>query len=82
MSNNVPVRDDAQHRGQPTEEVLIDVKDLEMHFPVTEGVFVQSVVAMVKAVNGITFQIKKGNVMIKLYLVKICLLLKKTKINL
>ncbi len=60
MSNNVPVRDDAQHRGQPTEEVLIDVKNLEMHFPVTEGVFVQSVVAMVKAVNGITFQIKKG----------------------
>jgi oligopeptide/dipeptide ABC transporter ATP-binding protein len=54
------VRDDAQHRGQPTDEVLIDVKDLKMHFPVTEGVFVQSVVATVKAVNGISFQVKKG----------------------
>jgi oligopeptide/dipeptide ABC transporter ATP-binding protein len=54
------VRDDAQHRGQPTEEILIDVKDLKMYFPVTEGVFVQTVVATVKAVNGINFQIKRG----------------------
>ncbi len=54
------VRDDAQHRGQPTDEVLVDVKDLKMFFPVTEGVFVQTVVATVKAVNGISFQIKKG----------------------
>ena len=54
------IRDDAQHRGQPTDEILVDVKDLKMHFPVTEGVFVQTVVATVKAVNGVSFQIKKG----------------------
>ena len=54
------IRDDAQHRGQPTDEVLVDVKDLKMHFPVTAGVFVQTVVATVKAVNGVSFQIKKG----------------------
>jgi len=53
-------RDDAQFRGQPTEEILVDVKDLKMFFPVTEGVFVQTVVATVKAVNGVSFQIKKG----------------------
>jgi len=36
------------------------VKNLKMHFPVTEGVFVQSVIAHVKAVDGISFQIMKG----------------------
>ena len=59
MSTGVSDRDDAQHRGQPTDEVLVNVSDLKMHFPVTEGVFVQSIVAEVKAVNGISFQIKK-----------------------
>ena len=54
------VRDDSQFRGQPTDEVLIDVKNLKMHFPVTEGVFVQRVVASVKAVDGLSFQIMKG----------------------
>jgi len=31
-----------------------------MFFPVTEGVFIHRVVAHVKAVNGVSFQIKKG----------------------
>ena len=60
MNSEVRVIDDKQYRGQPSEEVLVDVRDLKMHFPVTEGVFVQSVVATVQAVNGISFQIKKG----------------------
>jgi len=53
-------RDDAQFRGQHSEEILVDVKDLKMFFPVTEGVFIHTEVATVKAVNGISFQIKKG----------------------
>ena len=48
------------HRGNPSDETLVEVKNLKMHFPVTEGVFVQSVVAQVKAVNGISFDIKRG----------------------
>jgi oligopeptide transport system ATP-binding protein len=54
------VRDDAQFRGTHTEEVLVEVKDLKMFFPVTEGIFIHRVVAHVKAVNGVNFQIKKG----------------------
>ena len=36
--NEAVARDDAQFRGVPTDDVLIDVKNLKMHFPVTEGV--------------------------------------------
>ncbi len=42
------------------QENLIEVKNLKMHFPVTEGIIVPKVVAHVKAVDGITFNIKKG----------------------
>ena len=42
------------------QENLIEVKNLRMHFPVTEGVLIPKVVARVKAVDGITFNIKKG----------------------
>ena len=41
-------------------ENLIEVKDLKMHFPVTEGIIIPKVVARVKAVDGITFSIRKG----------------------
>jgi oligopeptide/dipeptide ABC transporter ATP-binding protein len=60
VPNDAAVRNDSQFRGKPTDELLIDVRNLKMHFPVTEGVFVQRVVASVKAVDGISFQIMKG----------------------
>jgi oligopeptide transport system ATP-binding protein len=41
-------------------DVLIDVKGLKMYFPVTEGVLVNRVVAHVKAIDGISFHIRKG----------------------
>ena len=41
-------------------DALIDVQGLKMHFPVTEGILVHRVVAHVKAVDGINFQIKRG----------------------
>ncbi len=41
-------------------EILIDVKGLKMHFPITSGVLISRVVAHVKAVDGISFNIKKG----------------------
>lgn len=42
------------------EEVLVDVKNLKMHFPVTEGVFIPKVVAHVKAVDDVSFQVFRG----------------------
>ena len=40
--------------------LLIDVRDLEMHFPVTQGVIFQSRVGDIKAVDGVSFQIMRG----------------------
>ena len=43
-----------------TESSLIQVRDLKMHFPVTKGVLLKRTVGAVKAVDGITFDIRKG----------------------
>ena len=40
--------------------LLIDVRDLQMHFPVTKGVIFQSRVGDIKAVDGVSFQIMRG----------------------
>jgi oligopeptide/dipeptide ABC transporter ATP-binding protein len=40
--------------------VLVTVRNLKMHFPVTEGTLFSRVVAHVKAVDGISFTIRKG----------------------
>ncbi len=41
-------------------ETLIEVKNLKMHFPVIEGIVFQKAIAHVKAVDDISFSIKKG----------------------
>ena len=41
-------------------DTLVQVRDLKMHFPITEGAIIPRVIAHVKAVNGISFDIKKG----------------------
>jgi oligopeptide transport system ATP-binding protein len=41
-------------------EVLVDVQQLKMYFPVTAGLIFQKKVADVKAVDGISFQIRKS----------------------
>ena len=52
------VRDDSLFRGTHSEEILVDVKDLRMYFPVTEGAIISRVVAEVKAVDGVSFNIR------------------------
>ncbi len=39
---------------------LVEVKDLKMHFPVTEGIVFHKTVAQVKAVDGVSFDIQRG----------------------
>src|SRR5262249_8821244 len=39
---------------------LVDVRDLKMHFPLTRGIVLQSVVGYVRAVDGISFSIERG----------------------
>ncbi len=45
---------------QPSDDVLVDVRNLKKHFPVTRGIVFQRTVAQVKAVDGVSFQIRKG----------------------
>lgn len=41
-------------------ESLLDVRDLVMHFPLTQGIIFQKQVGAVQAVDGISFDVKKG----------------------
>lgn len=41
-------------------EILLEVKNLKMYFPVTSGVIFQRKIADVKAVDGVSFFIRKG----------------------
>lgn len=46
--------------GIQTGDTLLEVKDLKMYFPVTAGIIFQRLVAEVKAVDGVSFTINKG----------------------
>ena len=40
--------------------VLVKVRDLKMHFPITQGIIIQRQVGAIRAVDGITFDIVRG----------------------
>ena len=41
-------------------EVLLEVRDLKMHFPVTRGILIQRQVGSIRAVDGLDFDLIKG----------------------
>ena len=41
-------------------DVLVDVRDVQMHFPITAGVILQRRVGEVKAVDGVNFTVRRG----------------------
>ncbi|MFL5693163.1 MAG: ABC transporter ATP-binding protein [Ktedonobacteraceae bacterium] len=41
-------------------KTLLDVRDLKMHFPLTKGIVLQRVVGYVRAVDGVSFSIERG----------------------
>ena len=47
-------------RTEPHENVLLEVQDLKMYFPVTAGLLLKRKVADIKAVDGISFQVREG----------------------
>ena len=42
------------------DDILVEVNGLEMYFPVTSGIILQRKVAEIKAVDGVSFFIRKG----------------------
>lgn len=46
-----------------TDATFLEIKNLKTHFPVTEGVFITKVKATVKAVDGVSLTVKKGEVL-------------------
>src|SRR5262249_13735917 len=45
---------------EPSDDLLIEVKHLKMYFPVTSGVFVQRTVGQIKAVDDVSFVVRRG----------------------
>jgi oligopeptide transport system ATP-binding protein len=46
--------------GTENNDVLLEVKGLKMYFPITRGIIVQKHVGDIKAVDGISFQVRRG----------------------
>nr|HET6901491.1 dipeptide ABC transporter ATP-binding protein [Ktedonobacteraceae bacterium] len=44
-------------------KTLLDVRDLKMHFPLTKGIILQRVVGHVRAVDGVSLSIERGQTM-------------------
>src|SRR5438876_5458417 len=44
-------------------KTLVDVRDLKMHFPLTQGILFQRVIGYVRAVDGVSFSIERGQTM-------------------
>ncbi len=55
----MPEHTSAAHQ-EPQNDILLEVKDLKMYFPITKGIIIQRKIADVKAVDGISFNIKRG----------------------
>jgi oligopeptide transport system ATP-binding protein len=43
-----------------TSDTLLTVRDLKMHFPITKGIIFQKQVGAIKAVDGINFDLYRG----------------------
>ncbi|MCE5258823.1 MAG: dipeptide ABC transporter ATP-binding protein [Chloroflexi bacterium] len=46
--------------GTPNSETLLEVKGLKLYFPITKGTLIQHHIGDIKAVDGISFSIKRG----------------------
>ncbi len=50
----------APAEAQVSAAPLLQVRNLKKHFPITEGILIQKAVAHVKAVDGVSFDIRRG----------------------
>jgi oligopeptide/dipeptide ABC transporter ATP-binding protein len=56
MTRDVP----AGRSGTPQTDVLVSIRALKKYFPVTEGALIPRTVGQVKAVDGVSFDIRRG----------------------
>ena len=49
-----------QEQHQPSTDTLVEVKNLKMYFPVKSGIIFQKKIADIKAVDDVSFTIKRG----------------------
>ena len=49
-----------QTNGHQANDVLLDVQNLKMYFPVTSGILIQRTVGHIKAVDDVSFFVRKG----------------------
>ncbi|MDO5501710.1 MAG: dipeptide ABC transporter ATP-binding protein [Actinomycetia bacterium] len=47
-------------RSKVSDEVVLDVKDLVKHFPLTQGIVMKRTVGQIKAVDGVSFGLRRG----------------------
>ena len=50
----------AAPRPAPNDDILLEINNLKMYFPVTSGMLFQRTVAYVKAVDDVTFSVRRG----------------------
>src|SRR6266513_4475621 len=60
MSTDRQPSRDAQPSANGGGENLVEVRDLVKHFPISKGVIFQKQVGAVRAVDGISFDVKRG----------------------
>ncbi|HXR29465.1 MAG TPA: dipeptide ABC transporter ATP-binding protein [Solirubrobacteraceae bacterium] len=51
---------DGPQQRAPTGEPLVEVRDLVKHFPITRGIVVQRSIGAVRAVDGVSFDVARG----------------------
>ena len=56
----VEQREQTQTQTAPEDDVLVSVRDMQMYFPVRSGIVFQRKIADIKAVDGVSFEIKRG----------------------
>ena len=57
---SVPASQREQPASRPAGEPLVEVRDLVKHFPITSGFLVTRAVGAVKAVDGVSFDVMRG----------------------
>ena len=56
----VEQKEQTQAQTAPEDDVLVSVRDMQMYFPVRSGIVFQRKIADIKAVDGVSFQIRRG----------------------